>query len=105
MSALRRSAEGKAYAQVEASKWKRKYKMERERNLQLENKVLTSVEHNGNCTVKKVENSKQHLKLMNGTNQQSQMYSGKSGIYSHEVLFPGQRKAKHFTSKTYSEVT
>ncbi|PWA34039.1 NAD kinase 1 [Artemisia annua] len=84
--ALRRAAEGKASAQAEASEWKRKYELERERNLQLENKVLTSVEHNGNCTEKKVENSEQHLKLMNGTNQKSQLYRGKNGIYSHEVL-------------------
>ena len=36
--ALRRAAEGKAYAQVEATEWKRKYELERARNLQLERK-------------------------------------------------------------------
>ncbi|GKE62269.1 hypothetical protein Tco_1512636, partial [Tanacetum coccineum] len=89
--AVRRAAEGKASAQAEASEWKRKYELERERNLQLETKVLTSVEHNGNCTEKEVENSEQHLKLMNGTNQQSQLYRGKSSIYSHEVLSPREK--------------
>nr|GEX64815.1 NAD(H) kinase 1-like isoform X3 [Tanacetum cinerariifolium] len=83
---VRRAAEGKASAQADASEWKRKYELERERNLQLKIKALKSVEHNGNCTEKEVENSEQHLKLMNGTNQQSQLYRGKSNIYSHEVL-------------------
>ncbi|GMY16253.1 NAD(H) kinase 1 [Fagus crenata] len=36
--ALRRAAEGKASAQVEATEWKRKYELERARNLQLERK-------------------------------------------------------------------
>ncbi|MCD7446071.1 NAD kinase 1 [Datura stramonium] len=34
--ALRQAAEGKASAQAEASEWKRKYELERSRNLQLE---------------------------------------------------------------------
>lgn len=36
--ALRRAAEGKASAQAEAVEWKRKYELERARNLQLEHK-------------------------------------------------------------------
>ncbi|XP_021894228.1 NAD(H) kinase 1-like [Carica papaya] len=36
--ALRRSAEAKASAQAEAAEWKRRYELERERNLQLKNK-------------------------------------------------------------------
>lgn len=36
--ALRRAAEGKAFAQAEAAEWKRKYELERARNLQLEHK-------------------------------------------------------------------
>lgn len=33
---MRRVAEGKATAQAEAGEWKRKYELERKRNLQLE---------------------------------------------------------------------
>ena len=36
--ALRRAAEGKASAQAESAEWKRKYELERARNLQLEHK-------------------------------------------------------------------
>lgn len=36
--ALRRVSEGKASAQAEAAEWKRKYELERARNLQLERK-------------------------------------------------------------------
>lgn len=36
--ALRRAAEGKAAAQVEAAEWKRRFELERARNLRLENK-------------------------------------------------------------------
>lgn len=36
--ALRKAAEGKASAQVEAAEWKRKFELERERNLHLEYK-------------------------------------------------------------------
>lgn len=36
--ALRRVAEGKASAQAEAAEWKRKYELERARNLQFEDK-------------------------------------------------------------------
>ncbi|KAI3697204.1 hypothetical protein L6452_30051 [Arctium lappa] len=79
--ALRRAAEGKASAQAEASEWKRKYELERERNLQLEHKELK-----GDCTEKKVEKSAQHLEVVPETDEQSRMYCGKNGIYSHEVL-------------------
>lgn len=36
--ALRKAAEGKAAAQAEADEWKRKFELERTRNLQLEYK-------------------------------------------------------------------
>ncbi|KAJ9558620.1 hypothetical protein OSB04_013234 [Centaurea solstitialis] len=85
--ALRRAAEGKASAQAEASEWKRKYELERERNSQLEHKVMTSVEHNGNSTEKKVENSAQQLEPVPETDHQSQSYRERNGIYSHEVLW------------------
>ncbi|XP_076951666.1 NAD(H) kinase 1-like [Bidens hawaiensis] len=83
--ALRRAAEGKASAQAEASEWKRKYELERERNLQLENKGLRHEQHS-NCTVKNVDNSAHKLKLLSETEEPSQLFCGKTGIYSHEVL-------------------
>ncbi|TYH53928.1 hypothetical protein ES332_D09G133800v1 [Gossypium tomentosum] len=43
--ALRRAAEGKASAQAEAAEWKRRYELERTRNLQMEQKVSG----NNNC--------------------------------------------------------
>ncbi|MBA0650712.1 hypothetical protein Goklo_018100 [Gossypium klotzschianum] len=36
--ALRRAAEGKASAQAEAAEWKRRYELERTRNIQMEQK-------------------------------------------------------------------
>lgn len=36
--ALRQAAEGKAAAQAEAAEWKRRFELERARNLRLENK-------------------------------------------------------------------
>lgn len=36
--ALRQAAEGKAAAKAEAAEWKRRFELERARNLQLENK-------------------------------------------------------------------
>lgn len=41
--ALRRVTEGKASAQAEAAEWKRKYELERARNLELEQKGFISV--------------------------------------------------------------
>ncbi|TYJ18426.1 hypothetical protein E1A91_A09G122500v1 [Gossypium mustelinum] len=43
--ALRRAAEGKASAQAEAAEWKRRYELERTRNIQMERKVSG----NNNC--------------------------------------------------------
>ncbi|XP_076895582.1 NAD(H) kinase 1-like isoform X2 [Bidens hawaiensis] len=91
--ALRRAAEGKASAQAEASEWKRKYELERQKNLQLENKVLTSVELYNNDTEKKIENSVPHLEPMLETNEQPPIYRGKNGIYSHEVLWDKEQNS------------
>ncbi|MFS7906821.1 putative phosphotransferase with an alcohol group as acceptor [Helianthus anomalus] len=91
--ALRRAAEGKASAQAEASEWKRKYELERQRNLQLENKVLTSVDLYNNRTEKKLENSEQRLEPMLETNEQPPTYRGKNGIYSHEVLWDKEQNS------------
>ncbi|KAI7748048.1 hypothetical protein M8C21_028552 [Ambrosia artemisiifolia] len=85
---LRRAAEGKSSAQAEAAEWKRKYELERERNLQLEKK-----EHNSNCTVEKVDSSASHLKVMSETKEPSQYCNEKYGIYSHEVLQDREQNA------------
>ncbi|KAI3746686.1 hypothetical protein L6452_09125 [Arctium lappa] len=77
---LRQAAEGKASAQAEATEWKRKYEMERERSLQLEHKVLPSAGHKGNCNEQEVGNS------MPETAEKSQRCCGENGICSHEVL-------------------
>ena len=49
--ALRRAAEGKASAQAEAAEWKRKYELERARNLQLEHKGCIDQVTAINCTL------------------------------------------------------
>ncbi|PWA72939.1 ATP-NAD kinase-like domain-containing protein [Artemisia annua] len=84
---LRRAAEGKVSAQAEAAEWKRKYEVERERNLQLEPKDLTFTEHKGDCSEQQVgRDSIQHLQPMPDTAKTSQRCCGEHGICSHEVL-------------------
>ncbi|GKA20907.1 NAD(H) kinase 1 [Tanacetum coccineum] len=84
---LRRAAEGKASAQAEAAEWKRKYEVERERNLQLERKGLTCNEHKGACSEQQVgRDSIQRLQLMPDAAKTSQRCCGENGICSHEVL-------------------
>ncbi|KAK9273793.1 hypothetical protein L1049_018603 [Liquidambar formosana] len=88
--ALRRAAEGKAAAQAEAAEWKRKYELERERNLQLEHKGLSPVEHCGDSNGKEVENLANPPVLWNQATEQSEKCCGKHGICSHEVLRDGE---------------
>ncbi|KAJ0463235.1 putative phosphotransferase with an alcohol group as acceptor [Helianthus annuus] len=71
---LRRAAQGKASAQAEAAEWKRKYEMERARNMHLQHKGAAY--NAGNCNKQKEE----HLELV------SQRCCGENGICSHEVL-------------------
>ncbi|GFZ20702.1 NAD kinase 1 [Actinidia rufa] len=87
--ALRRAAEGKASAQAEAAEWKRKYELERARNLQLEHKVLSSGESIGECNGERTGNSADEPVLSNQTHEQSDVCCGKNGICSHEVLRDG----------------
>ncbi|XP_018507033.1 NAD(H) kinase 1 isoform X2 [Pyrus x bretschneideri] len=76
--ALRRAAEGKASAQAEAAEWKRKYELERARNLHLEHKEQSSKE--ANSIGERTEN------LSSQSNEQSEQCCGMNGICSHEVL-------------------
>ncbi|PSR86814.1 NAD(H) kinase [Actinidia chinensis var. chinensis] len=87
--ALRRAAEGKASAQAEAAEWKRKYELERARNLQLEHKVLSSGESVGEYNGERTGNSADQPVLSNQTHEQSDVCCGKNGICSHEVLRDG----------------
>ncbi|KAK3026355.1 hypothetical protein RJ639_042652 [Escallonia herrerae] len=83
--ALRQVSEGKASAQAEAAEWKRKYELERARNLQLEHKVLSSGEHND----ERAENLADQP-LLCDAGEQSERCCGKNGICSHEVLRDGE---------------
>jgi NAD+ kinase len=94
--ALRRAAEGKASAQAEAVEWKRKYELERARNLQLEHKgcneekaVLSSGESNGDVNCERVDSSADQPVLSRQTCKQSEVCCGKHGLCSHEVLRDG----------------
>ncbi|KAK1318816.1 putative NAD kinase 1 [Acorus calamus] len=72
--ALRRVSEGKASAQAEAAEWKRKYELEREKNLQQK--------HKGEVT----EGLQNHSDQENSSIEQTDKCCGKHGICSHEVL-------------------
>ncbi|KAL6202755.1 hypothetical protein ACLB2K_026460 [Fragaria x ananassa] len=80
--ALRRAAEGKASAHAEAAEWKRKYELERVRNLHLEHKGPSHRESNRDD--ERIEN------LARRSNDQSEQCCGSNGICSHEVLRDGE---------------
>ncbi|KAK4741981.1 hypothetical protein SAY87_025569 [Trapa incisa] len=84
--ALRRAAEGKAFAQAEAAEWRRKYEIEKSRNQLLEHKGKSSGGHNGDSHCGCTES------LGNGyaTDGQVDRCCGKEGICCEEVLFDGE---------------
>ncbi|MBA0767623.1 hypothetical protein Gotri_016487, partial [Gossypium trilobum] len=84
--ALRRAAEGKASAQAEAAEWKRRYELERTRNIQMEQKEQFSAEKNGDIDCERVKNSDNQSMLQNESNEHSETGCMKHGIWSHEVL-------------------
>ncbi|TYI10357.1 hypothetical protein E1A91_A09G122500v1 [Gossypium mustelinum] len=88
--ALRRAAEGKASAQAEAAEWKRRYELERTRNIQMERKARMaeqfSAEKNGDIDCERVKNSDNQSMLQNESNEYSETGCMKHGIWSHEVL-------------------
>ncbi|XP_026413696.1 probable NAD kinase 1 isoform X3 [Papaver somniferum] len=88
--ALRRVAEGKASAKAEAAEWKRKYELERTRNLQQEHKKLPSPEGYYDCKGKKTENLTDQCSLESLANDKSEKCCGRDGICSHEVLRDGE---------------
>ncbi|KAK4856194.1 hypothetical protein QYF36_015033 [Acer negundo] len=83
--ALRRAAEGKAAAQAEAAEWKRRFELERTRNLQLEPKERSLRENNGDFEGGRLEKSTNGPVLCNQANQHVEE-GCLEHICSHEVL-------------------
>ncbi|KAL7113468.1 hypothetical protein ACP275_04G062800 [Erythranthe tilingii] len=81
--ALRRVTEGKASAQAEAAEWKRKYELERQRNLQLERK-------GGDCSDGRGENLEDRTVISDENSDQCELCCGKDDISAQEVLRDGE---------------
>ncbi|XP_011080363.1 NAD(H) kinase 1 [Sesamum indicum] len=88
--ALRRVTEGKASAQAEAAEWKRKYELERARNLQFEQKVLSLGGHFSEITDERAGNLEDQTVLSDANSDQCELCSGKDDICAHEVLRDGE---------------
>ncbi|XP_031100808.1 NAD(H) kinase 1 isoform X2 [Ipomoea triloba] len=87
---LRRAAEGKASAQAEATEWKRRYELERERNQQLEQKALFSEKHNAEHKDGRLKQLADQPVQSDGTAEKSERCCAENGICSHEVLRNGE---------------
>ncbi|KAF5471184.1 hypothetical protein F2P56_011639 [Juglans regia] len=87
--ALRRAAEGKASAQAEAAEWKRKYELERARNM-LEFKEESPGEYGGDFDNARMGNLVNQSAWCNEANGQFEKPNGRNGICSHEVLQDGE---------------
>ncbi|GFP89425.1 NAD(H) kinase 1 [Phtheirospermum japonicum] len=87
--ALRRVTEGKASAQAEAAEWKRKYELERARNLQLEPKGG----HCGKLNAERGGNLEDRTALSVENSDQCELCSGKDDISAHEVLRDGESES------------
>ncbi|KAG5145190.1 hypothetical protein JHK84_030733 [Glycine max] len=90
-SALRLVAEGKASAQAEATEWKRKYELERDRNLKFEHAEKSCIEHQADLDDVRTNNPAKQPTLCNEANGQSEKCCSRNGICSHEVLRDGTR--------------
>ncbi|XP_058730329.1 NAD(H) kinase 1-like isoform X2 [Vicia villosa] len=89
--ALRKVAEGKASAQAEAAEWKRKYELERTRNLQFEDRGKSCLEPCADLDDLKTNNiAKQPTLYNNVANGLSEECCSSNGICSHEVLRDGK---------------
>ncbi|KAJ8426387.1 hypothetical protein Cgig2_000582 [Carnegiea gigantea] len=88
--ALRRVAEGKASAQAEAAEWKRKYELEKARNLQLEHKVLLPGNHNRDAPNKETADLADQPEMQCPPSGQNGRCCGMNGICTHEVLRNGE---------------
>ncbi|XP_078178879.1 NAD kinase 1 [Carex rostrata] len=83
--ALRRVAEGKATAQMEAAEWKRKYELEKARNLKHKNEVEVEPEDCFCCMNGTLENSFDKLTVRDASPDQNGC-CGNHGICSHQIL-------------------
>ncbi|GLT82166.1 hypothetical protein SLE2022_005740 [Rubroshorea leprosula] len=88
--ALRRAAEAKASAQAEAAEWKRRYELERARNMQLKHKEQLPGDHTGNFDGARAGNLVNEPVWQNGRNEHSEEGCMEHGICSHEVLHNGE---------------
>ncbi|KAK9735970.1 hypothetical protein RND81_04G242000 [Saponaria officinalis] len=84
--ALRRAAEGKASAQAEAAEWKRKFELEKARNMKLERKVLTSENHSSDVAIKRAADVAEPPAACLPANGHCCV---QNGICNHEVLRAG----------------
>ncbi|CAH8261265.1 unnamed protein product [Arabidopsis lyrata] len=83
--ALRGAAEGKALAQAEAAEWKRRYEVERSKNVELQHKELS----NGVCADESNSQRMEHLAKSPRLYAQEISSNGMERICSHEVLQDG----------------
>ncbi|AEE76456.1 unnamed protein product [Arabidopsis thaliana] len=83
--ALRGAAEGKALAQAEAAEWKRRYELERSKNVELQHKELS----NGVCADESNGQRMEHLAKSPRLYAQEISSNGMETICSHEVLQDG----------------
>ncbi|KAI4306734.1 hypothetical protein L6164_029987 [Bauhinia variegata] len=88
--ALRRAAEGKASAQAEAAEWKRKYELERARNLRLEYKDQSCQENQNDLDGARIDDPANQPKLCGEAYDCSESCCARNGICSHEVLRDGK---------------
>ncbi|XP_073273983.1 NAD(H) kinase 1-like [Primulina huaijiensis] len=88
--ALRRVTEGKASAQAEAAEWKRKYELERARNLLLEQRELSSRGQCSEFNVQKAGNSLDQIMLFDENSEKCELCNGKDDICANEVLRDGE---------------
>ncbi|KAL2942063.1 NAD(H) kinase 1 [Bienertia sinuspersici] len=91
--ALRRAAEGKASAQVEAAEWKRKFELEKSRNLQLERKVLSPENHCCDLPNKRTSDLADQPEECPPANGKNGHCCGANGICNHEVLRNGEQSS------------
>ncbi|KAL1362370.1 hypothetical protein HN51_010631 [Arachis hypogaea] len=88
--ALRRVAEGKASAQAEAAEWKRKFELERARNLQFDSTEKSSLENQADLGDVRINNPANHPPLSKKANERFERCCSSNGICSHEVLRDGK---------------
>ncbi|BAT91174.1 NAD(H) kinase [Vigna angularis] len=87
--ALRQVAEGKASAQAEAAEWKRKFELERDRNLKFEHAEKSCLEHQADLDDMRTNSPAKNPTSCNVANGQSEKCCSRNGICSHEVLKDG----------------